>query len=79
MDTHIHLIVGPREYVGLQAQGVTACDVDGRLAIPMRQRTRDPGKATCPACATPGIAEAAEARAVADYRSRLAEQTGGRR
>lgn len=48
VSAEVHLVVGPREYVGLRAQGWIACDATARP--PMRQRTRDAEKATCPAC-----------------------------
>lgn len=47
----VHLVVGPREYVGLIPQAWIACDPDGKLPNPpMCQRTRDRAKATCPDC-----------------------------
>lgn len=46
----VHLVVGPREYIGLRAQGWVACDSAGRRPIPLTQRTRDAAKATCRAC-----------------------------
>ena len=68
----VHLVVGPLEYIGLQAQGLIVCG----QGAPMRQRTRDAVEATCPDCSTPDLAEAAEQRASAAYQRRLAVYRG---
>lgn len=64
----VHLIVGPREYIGLQAQGRLVC---GEADVPMYQRTRDPANVTCPCCGVEAIAVAADQAAHAAYQARL--------
>jgi hypothetical protein len=50
-EPDVHLVVGPREYIGLQSQAWIACDRDGdRVRVPLDERTRDASRATCLDC-----------------------------
>ena len=70
-----HLVVGPTAYIGLQAQGRIVCDA---AQVPIRQRTRDAVKVTCPICSIPELAAAAAEAATAAYRDRLRRERARR-